>query len=150
MSNDLLLEKLNTLIKPIVDELCFELYYLEFVKENNENYLRIYIDKESDRISLNDCETVSRRVSDMLDIEDPIQDPYYLEVSSPGINRTLFTDSHFEKAVGSKIAVKLNGNKVFKGILKNINNTEIVIEKDGEDISISKHKIKHANLEGEI
>ena len=90
----------------------------------------------------------------MLDVEDPIKDPYYLEVSSPGINRTLFTEDHYKKVIGSEIMVKLsgtvNGSKNFKGILKNINNDEIIIEKDGEDISIPKQKIKHANLEGEI
>lgn len=152
--NNLLLEKLTDLINPIVNELCYELYHIEFVKENNENYLRIYIDKEDDKISLNDCEAVSRRVSDMLDAEDPIKDPYYLEVSSPGIYRTLFTDEHYNKVLGSEIAIKttsaINSSKNFKGILKEINDDEVTIECNGENISIPKQKIKHANLEGEI
>lgn len=94
---------------------------LSLIKENNEFYLRIYIDKE-EGISLTDCEALSRRVSDVLDVEDPIDKAYYLEVSSPGLNRRLFTDEHFKKFVGREVLVKLNGNiegkKIIKGLLK--------------------------------
>ena len=69
MNKDALIEKIEVLVKPIADELGYEIYYVEYVKENGEFYLRIYIDKP-EGISLNDCESLSRRVSDMLDVED--------------------------------------------------------------------------------
>ena len=152
--NNELLQKITDLVMPIVDELSYELYHIEFVKENGDFYLRIYIDKENDRISLNDCEAVSRRVSDILDVEDPIKDPYYLEVSSPGIYRNLYITEHFKRYTGSEISVKLtsavDGSKAFKGILINANDDEITIKKDENSITIPRQKIKQANLEGEI
>ncbi len=152
MNNNALIEKIETLVKPIADELNYEVYHIEFVKENNEFYLRIYIDKE-EGISITDCEALSRRVSDVLDVEDPIDKAYYLEVSSPGLNRRLFTDEHFKKFVGREVLVKLNGNiegkKNIKGLLKEVTEENIIVE-DEKSITIPKSKIKAANLEGEI
>ncbi|MGM9977642.1 MAG: ribosome maturation factor RimP [Clostridium sp.] len=153
MNNNALIEKIETLVKPIADELNYEVYHIEFVKENNEFYLRIYIDKE-EGISITDCEALSRRVSDVLDVEDPIDKAYYLEVSSPGLNRRLFTDEHFKKFVGREVLVKLNGNiegkKNIKGLLKEVSEENIIVEDDEKAITIPKSKIKAANLEGEI
>lgn len=152
MRKDILIEKIEELVKPIVQELSYELYYLEYVKENGEYYLRLYIDKE-ESISLNDCEKVSRRVSEILDIEDPIEDSYYLEVSSPGLNRGLYRQEHFEKFIGREVSVKFNGSlegmKKIQGILKSVDNEFITV--DGEkELKIPTEKIKSANLEGEI
>lgn len=153
MKKDALIEKIEELIRPIVLELSCQLYYVEYVKENGEYYLRIYIDKENDRISLNDCEAVSRRVSEVLDVEDPIKEAYYLEVSSPGLNRGLYNDEHFKRFIGSEVLIKLtgslNGTKSVKGILKDVLDDEIIVESETE-VKIPKDKIKHANLEGEI
>jgi ribosome maturation factor RimP len=153
MKKDVLIEKIEELVRPIVLELSCQLYYVEYVKENGDFYLRIYIDKEDDRVSLNDCEAVSRRVSDVLDAEDPIKEAYYLEVSSPGLNRGLYTDEHLKRFVGNEVLIKLtssiNGSKSIKGILKDVLEDEIVVEGDTE-INIPKDKIKNANLEGEI
>ena len=152
MSKDALIEKIEAFVKPIVSDLDYILYHIEYVKENGE--LRIYIDKEDGRISLNDCEAVSRQVSDILDVEDPIKDPYYLEVSSPGVNRTLYTEEHFKKVIGSEVLIKLtgsiNGMKNIKGILKCVDINEVVVEDNGEEVQIPKEKIKTANIEGEI
>ena len=154
MSKDALIEKIEAFVEPIVSDLDYILYHIEYVKENGEFYLRIYIDKEDGRISLNDCEAVSRQVSDILDVEDPIKDPYYLEVSSPGVNRTLYTEEHFKKVIGSEVLIKLtgsiNGMKNIKGILKCVDINEVVVENNGEEVQIQKEKIKTANLEGEI
>ncbi|MEG1002409.1 ribosome maturation factor RimP [Clostridium sp.] len=152
MKKDALIEKIEELVLPITDELGYELYHTQFVKEDGENYLRIYIDKE-EGIALADCEKVSRRVSEMLDEEDPIQSSYFLEVSSPGINRGLFKDEHFEKNIGNEIFVKftgsLNGRKNIKGILKSCDTDFIEVE--GEiNMKLPKEKIKSANLEGEL
>jgi ribosome maturation factor RimP len=152
MKKDALIEKIEELVRPVISELSCELYYVEYVKENGEFYLRIYIDKE-DRVSLNDCEAVSRRVSDILDAEDPIKEAYYLEVSSPGLNRGLYKEEHFKKFIGREVLVRLtssiNGVKSIKGILKDTLEDSIVVEAESE-IKIPKDKIKSANLEGEI
>lgn len=146
-------DKLKELIKPLVNEQGYELYHVEYVKENNEYYLRIYIASDNG-ISLNDCEKVSRLVSDLLDKSDPIEDQYYLEVSSPGIDRQLFTNEHMIKSINSKVVTRLlkaiNGEKIIKGILSEVKEDEIVILRDNNSIIIPKDKIKSINIEGEI
>ena len=153
MKKDVLIEKIEELIEPIISELLYELYYVEYIKENGDFYLRIYIEKKDDRISLDDCVAVSKRVSEILDIKDPIEEAYYLEVSSPGLNRGLYKEEHFKRVIGSEILVKLtssiNGTKSVKGILKDVLEDRIVVEAETE-VEILKDKIKFANLEGEI
>jgi len=153
MKKDILIEKIEELIQPIISELLYELYHVEYIKENGDFYLRIYIDKEEGRISLNDCEAVSRRVSEILDVKDPIQDAYYLEVSSPGLNRGLYKEEHFKKFIGREVLIKLtstiNEVKSVKGILKAVLEEKIIVEAETE-VEIPMNKIKYANLEGEI
>jgi len=153
LKKNVLIEKIEELVKPVISELLYELYYVEYIKENGEFYLRIYIDKKDDRISLDDCVAVSRRVSEILDTEDPIEDAYYLEVSSPGLNRGLYKEEHFKNFIGREVLVKLtssiNGTKSVKGILKDVLENSIVVEAETE-VEILKDKIKFANLEGEI
>lgn len=152
MKNDALVTQIYEMVKPISDELNYEIYHVEYVKENGEYYLRIYIEKEGG-ITLSDCEALSRRVSDLMDEKDPIPEAYFLEVSSPGLNRTLFTEAHYKRFVGREVMVKLTkaieGKKSIKGILKEVNEENIIVEADTL-ISISKEKIKSANIEGEI
>lgn len=152
MKNDALVTQIYEMVKPISDELNYEIYHVEYVKENGEYYLRIYIEKEGG-ITLSDCEALSRRVSDLMDEKDPIPEAYFLEVSSPGLNRTLFTEAHYKRFVGREVMVKLtkaiDGKKSIKGILKEVNEENIIVEADTL-ISIPKDKIKSANIEGEI
>lgn len=152
MKNDALVTQIYEMVKPIADELNYEIYHIEYVKENGEYYLRIYIEKQGG-ITLNDCEALSRRVSDIMDEKDPIEEAYFLEVSSPGLNRNLFTESHYKRFVGREIMVKLtkaiDGKKNIKGILKEVNEENIIVEA-ATLISIPKEKIKGANIEGEI
>ena len=140
------------MVKPIADELNYDIYHVEYVKENGELYLRIYIEKDGG-ITLSDCEALSRRVSDLMDEKDPIKDPYFLEVSSPGLNRTLFTEEHYKRFIGREVMVKftksVDGKKNIKGILKEVNEDSIVVEAD-QLINIPKDKIKSVNIEGEI
>ena len=149
-----MIEKIEALVKPIISELLYELYYVEYIKENGEFYLRIYIDKKDDRISLDDCVAVSRRVSEILDTEDPIEEAYYLEVSSPGLNRGLYNEEHFKRFIGREVLVKLtssiNGTKSVKGILKDVLKDAIIVVEEETEVEIPKDKIKFANLEGEI
>lgn len=152
MKVNALVEQIAEIVKPIAEELSYGIYHIEYVKESGEYYLRIYIEKDGG-VSLNDCEALSRRVSDVLDEKDPITDAYFLEVSSPGLNRTLFTNEHYTIFIGSEVLVKLakavEGTKTIKGILKENNESSITIE-GAEEINIPKDKIKSVNLEGEI
>ena len=165
MKKEQLVADLEALCAPIVKEKGYDLYHIEYVKENNEYYLRLYIEKPEERISLRDCEIVSRALSDMLDIEDPIKDAYFLEVSSPGLNRRLHSDEHFNvgnvsyyipdekatKELKSQLnSSNLSGRKNVKGILKDVQENEIIVECEGNEIKVPKGKIKTANLEGEI
>lgn len=152
MKNDALVNEIYEMVKPIADELNYDIYHVEYVKENGELYLRIYIEKDGG-ITLSDCEALSRRVSDLMDEKDPIKDPYFLEVSSPGLNRTLFTEEHYKRFIGREVMVKftksVDRKKNIKGILKEVNEDSIVVEAD-QLINIPKDKIKSVNIEGEI
>ncbi len=152
MKIDALVNQIYEMVKPIADELNYQIYHIEYVKENGEYYLRIYIEKEGG-ITLSDCEALSRRVSDVMDEKDPIADPYFLEVSSPGLNRTIFTEEHYKRFIGREVMVRftkaIDGKNNAKGILKEVNEDNIIVEADTL-ISIPKEKIKSANIEGEI
>lgn len=152
MKNDALVNEIYEMVKPIAYELNYDIYHVEYVKENGELYLRIYIEKDGG-ITLSDCEALSRRVSDLMDEKDPIKDPYFLEVSSPGLNRTLFTEEHYKRFIGREVMVKftksVDRKKNIKGILKEVNEDSIVVEAD-QLINIPKDKIKSVNIEGEI
>lgn len=153
MENQDLINNLINLFKPVVMELGYEFYYLEFVKEEGENYLRVYIDNNNG-IGLDDCEKVSRRISEILDEEDPIKDSYYLEVSSPGIFRTLFTDEHLNKYINSTISLNLNklyeGKRKFEGKLIKFNSNDIIINYKSIDLSIPRDTIDKIILKGEF
>lgn len=128
--------KTEQLLLPILEEHGFELYDVEFVKEAGTFYLRAFIDKE-EGININDCETVSRRLSDLLDQKDFIPDAYILEVSSPGLGRQLKKDKHFEKSIGEEVEIKLfksiEKQKEFCGFLESFNDEVIVITDENEN-----------------
>lgn len=149
MKIDLLIKKLTETIGPIVAALNYELYHMEYVKEAGEYYLRIYIDSENG-ISFEDCEKVSRRISEALDENDPIEEAYYLEVSSPGIERGLYTDEHFERYTGSEVNVKLNklfeGKRSLRGKLVRFDAESITLEEEAAEISIPRDTIKSVNI----
>lgn len=136
-------------IKPYFANTPYEIYDIEFTKEAGQFYLRIYIDKAGG-VDLDDCEAVTELIDAPLDAADPIGESYYLEVSSPGIERKLKTPAHFLKAIGEKIYVKsfspINGKKEVTGILKSFANEEAVVEVAGEDYIFPLVKIAKANL----
>lgn len=145
MRDDALIEKIDKIVRPIADELKYEIYHIEYVKESGEFYLRIYIDKE-EGIALSDCEKLSRRVSEIMDIEDPIEDAYFLEVSSPGLNRELFTEDHYINSIGKEVFIKftksLDGKSNITGILKEVTKDALIVEAKAEKIVESKTKAK--------
>ncbi len=148
-----LIENLDLLIRPIVEDKGYEMYHLEFVKDDGENYLRVYIESENG-ISLEDCEKVSRPISTMLDEKDPITESYYLEVSSPGLNRSLHTEKHYGDSINKEVLVKLNkklnDNKLYKGVLISFNDENIVLSIEDTALSIPRDMVKAMNIEGEI
>ena len=124
------------LLLPIAEENDVEIYDVEYVKEGGEWYLRAYIDK-ADGVNIQDCENVSRKLSDRLDEEDFIEEAYILEVSSPGLGRPLKKDRHLEKSLGKEVELRLyrpqEKQKEFEGILKAYGGDSITIEaQDGE------------------
>lgn len=137
-------EKVEQLVKDPIEKLGYSLYDVEYVKEGPEYYLKIYIDKESG-IDLNDCEKVSNEINEILDKADYIKEQYYLEVSSPGIERKLRKDKHLEQNISKNVEIKLfkkdnNGKKEYIGKLKAFNQEEIIIETDKE-ITIERKNI---------
>ena len=135
-------EKVESLIKGKIESLGYSLYDIEYAKEGPNYYLRIFIDKP-EGIDLNDCETVNNAIMDDLDKEDPIKDQYFLEISSPGIERVLKKDSHLEQNIGNEVQIKLfkkdeNNKKEYIGRLKEFNENQIIIE---DDIKIDRKNI---------
>ena len=137
-------QKTEEILLPIIEEHGFELVDVEYVKEGSSWYLRAYIDKPGG-VDINDCEHVSRALSDALDREDFIEEAYILEVSSPGLGRALKKDKHFEKSLGEEVEVKtykpVDGSKEFAGILKSYDDKTITIEIDNIEISFAKSDI---------
>ncbi len=113
----------------------YELVGIEYRRGADSGLLRIYIDQDAG-ILLDDCVKVSRQVSAMLDVEDPLKEAYQLEVSSPGVDRPLFVKEHFDRFAGSKVRVKLrmklDGRKRFEGVLHGTKDEDVVLEMDGE------------------
>ena len=118
-------ERVEALVKQPIEEIGYELYDVEYCKEGKNYFLRIFIDKE-DGIDINDCEKVNDAITDILDEANYIKEQYFLEVSSPGIERILRKDRHLEQNIGEEINIKLfkkdeNGKKEIQGKLKQYN-----------------------------
>ena len=125
-------EKVENLLKETIENIGYDLYDVEYAKEGKNYFLRIYIDKP-EGIDLKDCEKVNDAISDLLDEADYIKDQYFLEVSSPGIERVLRKDKHLEQNKGKEIAIKLfkkdeNGEKEYQGILQDFDDETITLE----------------------
>lgn len=138
-------QKTEALILPLIEEHHFELVDVEYVKEGSTWYLRVYIDKEGG-IAIDDCEVISRALSDMLDRDDFIEDSYVLEVSSPGLGRPLKKDKDFVRSMGEEVEIRLyramNKQKEFVGLLKDFSKTTVTIEDgEGNDIVIERGNI---------
>lgn len=141
--------KTVALLTPIVEKHQVSIYDVEYVEEAGEWYLRAYIDKEGG-VTIDDCEAVSRDLSDALDVDDFIGDAYYLEVSSPGLGRTLKKDSHFEKSLGEEVELKtyrpIDKQKEFIGILKAFDKESITLEIDSCDTSFLRKDVACVKL----
>ena len=144
-------EKVESLIKEKIQGLGYELYDVQYAKEGKDYFLRVFIDKE-DGIDLNDCEKVSNEINSLLDEKDFIKEMYFLEVSSPGIERVLRKDEHLKDSIGKEIEVKLfkpiEKQKEFVGTLEDYNEEKIilVLEENEEKIEIERKNISLMKL----
>ena len=133
--------KTEELLQPLVDAHGFELVDVEYVKEGGSWYLRAYIDKPGG-IAINDCELISRALSDKLDEEDYIEDSYILEVSSPGLGRPLKKDKDFQRSIGKEIEVRtfraIDKQKEFTGILKEFNKDSFTIVIEDNEMTFQR------------
>ena len=142
-------QRLSEMLNPAVEALGFELLGVEFVCAGKHSILRVYIDHENG-INVDDCADVSHQVSAVLDVEDPINTEYNLEVSSPGMDRPLFKEAHYAQVVGETVAVRmalpLDNRRNFKGKLLACENGTLTIEVDGEQFKLPFSGIEKGNL----
>ncbi len=137
-------QKTEEILMPIVEEYGFELVDVEYVKEGSTWYLRAYIDKPGG-ITIDDCETVSRRLSDILDEKDYIEDAYILEVSSPGLGRPLRKEKDYKRSLGEEVEIRtyrmIDKQKEFTGILRSYDEKTVTIEEEGSLRTFEKSDI---------
>ena len=138
-------EKVESLVKPYVEQAGYNLYDIIYEKEGKDYYLKIFIEKENSSISVEDCETVTNILNPILDKKDLIKEEYFLVVSSTGIERKLRKLEHFQKAIGEEVKIKLFqkdefGNKEVEGYLTEAN------ENEEKNIKIEMSNISNANI----
>jgi ribosome maturation factor RimP len=142
------------IVEPVIVGMGYNFWGLECQSNHNTAQVRIFID-HSDGITLDDCSRVSQQLSAVLDVEDPVQVPYTLEISSPGINRKLFTVEQMNTAVGCKVKIKtswpIGERRNFRGIMKKANDEQVtIVTLEGEEFLLPIEAIKNAKLEVDI
>lgn len=142
-------ERLTAMLAPVVESLGCELWGVEYTAQGRQSVLRIYIDKKAG-ISVDDCANVSRQAGSVLDVEDPIKSEYTLEVSSPGMDRPLFKLNQYQDSIGETISVRLrmafDGRRKYTGLLKGIEDEQIILEADNEEYVLPYESIDKANI----
>lgn len=150
MSKKSIEEQVAEFTQPVVEPLGLELVDVEFVKEGANWYLRVYIDKPGG-VEVEDCQEVSGKVSDLLDQRDPIPQAYFLEVSSPGLDRPLKKDKDFERYSGELVKVNtyapIDGKKSFTGNLLGLQEDGIHLEVKGQEMVFPRDKVSSVRLE---
>ncbi|MFK8075344.1 MAG: ribosome maturation factor RimP [Granulosicoccus sp.] len=140
-------------IEPVVTGLGYELVGAEFGQAENGTTLRVYIDKP-EGIVMEDCAAVSRQLNAVLDVEDTIKSAYLLEVSSPGVDRPLFTEAHFAEQIGEEVRVRMadgvNGRRNFKGELIAVKDGIATVEVDGIDYDLPVVDVEQAHVKGRL
>ncbi|HCL3292108.1 TPA: ribosome maturation factor RimP [Pseudomonas aeruginosa] len=143
------LEQLQALLAPVVEALGYECWGVEFISQGRHSVLRVYIDRP-EGILIDDCEAVSRQVSGILDVEDPISGEYTLEVSSPGMDRPLFTLEQFAKHAGEQVKIRLRspyeGRRNYQGILRGVEEQDVVVLVDDHKYLLPIDSIDKANI----
>lgn len=143
-------ETLKAMIAPVVDALGCEFWGLEYLSSGRSALLRIYIDRAEEGVTVEDCEKVSRQVSSLMDVEDPISGEYTLEVSSPGLERPLYNLEQFQRYVGEEVALKLRfpyeGRRKFKGRLNGVEGEDILLVVDDHEYLFPVDSVEKANV----
>ncbi len=143
------LEQLQSMLAPVVESLGYQCWGIEFISQGRHSLLRIYIDHERG-ILVEDCEAVSRQASAVLDVEDPITSEYTLEVSSPGMDRPLFTLEQFAAHAGEQVKIKLrspfDGRRNFQGLLRGVEAEDVVVLVDDHEFLLPVDLIDKANV----
>lgn len=138
-------ERVETLVKPTIEDLGYQLYDVQYAKEGKDYFLRIFIEKENGTISLEDCEKVNNEIEEMLDTADYIKEQYFLEVSSTGIEKQIRKTKHLQENICEIIDVKLfkpiNNSKEYIGILKKFDDETIYLEADNQIIELERKNI---------
>jgi len=142
-------QKLNELLQPLVEDLGYEFVGLEYNSNPKHSVLRIYIDNENG-VGIEDCESVSREAAALLDVKDPIKGHYNLEISSPGLDRPLFTPAHFQEFAGLQAKINLfaplDGRRKFSGPILNATESSVNIDQDGSEVTLDFDNIAKARL----
>ena len=150
MSKKKVTEITQEILRDFLPENGMSLYHAEYVKEGSDRILRVYIDKNEGFVGTEDCEKVSRFLSDKLDEVDTIETSYILEVSSPGLDRTLVTSEHFSRFMGHEVEVslykELDGSKMITGTLEGYGDDGVQLLVNEERIAIDKKQIAKVNL----
>jgi len=143
-------ETLRAMIAPVVEALGCEFWGLEYLSSGRNALLRIYIDRDETGVTVEDCEKVSRQVSSLMDVEDPIGGEYTLEVSSPGLERPLYTLNQFLRYVGEDVAIRLRfpyeGRRNFKGRLNGVEGEDILLIVEDHEYLFPVDSIEKANV----
>lgn len=149
MSSGKRIDVLKNMLEPAVQAVGMRLWGVEYFAQGKHSVLRIYIDSDNG-VTIDDCEAVSHQVSGVLDVEDPIKSEYHLEVSSPGMDRPLFTLEQMTRYVGETIKVKLqmaiHGRRNFTGMLASVKDEVLTFEVDGQPLVVTFNQIDKANL----
>ena len=144
------IEQLQTLLTPIIESLGYQCWGIEFISQGKHSLLRVFID-HANGIGVEACEEVSKQVSAIMDVEDPIPYEYTLEVSSPGMDRPLFTLEQYEQFIGELVKIKLRslfeGKRNFLGILQGVEDQQIVLRVDNEEYLLPIELVDKANIE---
>lgn len=140
---------LYALIEPVASAMGFELWGLDYLSQGKHSRLVIYIDGPNG-VTVDDCADISRQISAVMDVEDPIAGEYRLEVSSPGMDRPLFTLDHFERFKGHVVSIKLrtpfDGRRKFQGLLAGIEEDEVLLQVEGEEYCFPIDSIDQARV----
>jgi len=155
-------DDLSRLIRPAIEAMGFEFVGLEYLSNPKNRLVRIYIDREPEGISIDNCADVSNEVSALLDVEDPVSAHYSLEVSSPGIERPLFEPEHYRQFVGERAKVHLfapvdtgsddasGKRRKLTGRIVEADDERVVMDVDGDQVAVSFDDIRRANLKPDM
>ncbi|MEE9575126.1 MAG: ribosome maturation factor RimP [Gammaproteobacteria bacterium] len=145
--------ELIELLEPVITALGYEMLGIEYFKQKDGSLLRLYIDSDAG-ITLDDCTRVNHQVIGVLDVHDPIKERYHLEISSPGLDRPLFTLKQFQRFLGQQVKIKLrekiDERRKFTGVIKAIEETAVLVSEEGIDYLIPADVIDSAHLVPEI